>query len=402
VVPVPESVGKGVAVESGRHIPEPLTKREFWVLWVPEWDKVARAPWQDGHMYPCEWAESKNVDPRRPFKDARMIAELPVREIDRTWSFPDDKPVPDRVEPAVLLPNSWENDPIAFVDFDDVRDPDDGAVPREVWDIIERLGGFVEVSQSGSGLHCWVRASLPDGKGKFMAELDSVGQIEIYDHGRMTGGTWRHVKGTPRDTIPDADDVIRDLINEYGDESDGRDIATSVVGNRSSQPRRSSGNRSPYYDIDVKEVADTGAFRQYRDDVRNPAPGKWQGPHPGHGGTSNSDVDSTNFNVDGDQWYCFAHDDGGGGLQLLATIEDVVSCGSSSKIFTDDKLLLKTCLHARDRVSWLSDETPPYAALRGVARLADLNMKDADEGILGSDTHRLAQKVFDGLSASEV
>lgn len=405
---MPDSAIAKRATESGYHVPEPLKEREVWVVWVPAWDKTARAPWQEGHMYPCEWAAAKSVDPRRDYETARMVADLSVDQIHQSWPFPDDRDLPPNVEPAVLLPNEWDcADPIAFVDFDDVRDPDSGAVPREVWDIIGRLGGFVEISRSGNGLHVWVRGQLPDGKGKFIADLDSRGQIEIYDHGRMTGGTWRHVEGTPRDSIPDADGVIDDLVNEYGSQEDAEDIAMAPVPSRTEERSAdgqdpSSSRRSAYYDIDLKRIADTGPFNRYRTDGRNPAADDWQGPHPGHGGTSTADAKSANFNVDGDKWYCFAHDIGGGPLQLLAVVEDVCQCSNSDVIYRDDEKLLKTCLYAREQFPELDDEMPPYAALRAAADLAGLDLVDASEGILGKDTHRLARKVFDNLTPGRV
>lgn len=407
---MPEALTGRPARESGYHIPAPLKEYDFWVVWVPEWDKTARAPWQTGHMYRCEWAESKDVDPRRPFEKAKMVADLPVERVDETWSFPSDKELPEAVEPAVLLPREYEQDPIAFVDFDDVRDPDTGVVPEVVWSLIERLGGFVEISRSGEGLHCWVKGELPDGLGKFIQDLDGPGQIEMYDHARMTGGTWRHVEGTPRDAIPEAQDVLEAIINEYGDTDDERQMATANTrpASRAGTPSPSSGARSPYFDLPVEQVADKGAFRRYRDAAENPAADPWQGPHPAHGGTSSSDAKSTNFNVDGDVWHCFAHGTGGGALQLVAVLDGVCNCrdcGSGDRqgaIYRDRQKLLRACLHARERFPRLQDEKPPYEALVAVAELADLQVEDAEASRLGSDAYRLSKQVYDGLSPGDV
>jgi hypothetical protein len=198
------------------HVPRDLRDLKVWVVWDAR-EKVALAPWQTGTMYPCEWAVSKNIDPRREFEKARMVAELPVQEIHRTWPFPDGDDLPERVSPAVLLPHESPDPPISFVDFDDVRDPHTGAVPVEVVELIDALGGYVELSQSGTGLHAYVRGSLPRGVNTFAAPLKERGTIETYDHSRFTGGTWRHVEGTPLDVVPEAGDVLATLVSQYGE-----------------------------------------------------------------------------------------------------------------------------------------------------------------------------------------
>lgn len=187
---------------------------DLWVLWDGR-GKVALAPWQEGTMYPCEWATAKDVDPRQPFEAARMVAELPVEELRRTWPFPDGDNLPEAVHPAVLLRHDPATPPVAFVDFDDVRDSTTGEVSAEVAALVDALGGYAEVSRSGTGLHVYVRGALPDSVGAFAAPLDARGSVEIYDHARFTGGTWRHIEGTPLDAIPDADDVLTEIIAQY-------------------------------------------------------------------------------------------------------------------------------------------------------------------------------------------
>lgn len=183
--------------------------------------KVALAPWQTATMYPCEWAASKDVDPRREFEKATMVAELPVPAIHRSWPFPDGDTLPEAVLPAVLLQHEPPEPPVTFVDFDDVRDPETGEVPFEVAELVDTLGGYAEVSRSGTGLHVYVRGGLPAGVGSFIAPLSDRGTVEIYDHARFTGGTWRHIEGTPMDAVPEAEDVIHDIVAEYGEGNGG-------------------------------------------------------------------------------------------------------------------------------------------------------------------------------------
>jgi len=212
--PVPTEVGPTVLQSDDRHVPAGLRELDVWVVWDGR-SKVALAPWQEGTMYPCEWAAAKDIDPRRSFGKARMVAELPVNTIHDAWPFPDEDDLPERVKPAVLLPHDPPTPPVSFVDLDDVRDPETGAVPKEAATIIEMLGGYAELSASGTGVHVYVRGRLPNGVGAFMASLADRGTIEIYDHSRFTGGTWRHIKDTPVDTVPDAQDVITDLVAQY-------------------------------------------------------------------------------------------------------------------------------------------------------------------------------------------
>lgn len=192
------------------HVPSELTAHDVWVVWDTD-SKLARAPWQTDTMYPCEWADAKDVDPRRNYKTARMVAELPVERIDDSWPFPED--LPETIKPAVLLPHAPPDPPITFVDFDDVRDPDTGQTSREVVGLLEELGGYTEVSTSGRGLHAYVRAQLPDRQ--FQAPLRETGSVELYDHSRMTGGTWRHVEGTPADRVPNAQEAVENIVRRY-------------------------------------------------------------------------------------------------------------------------------------------------------------------------------------------
>ena len=221
------TVGSGNAVKTtqsskefansteSEHIPSDLREFDVWVVWDGR-SKLALAPWQEGTMYPCEWAASKDVDPRQAFEKARMVADLPLKEIHHAWPFPDGDDLPDRVYPAVLLPHDPPNPPLTFVDFDDVRDPETGIVTTEVSGLVDSLGGYAELSRSGTGLHVYVRGKLPAGVNAFTAPLEERGSIEIYDHSRFTGGTWRHVENTPRDAVPNAESVIDGIVTQYG------------------------------------------------------------------------------------------------------------------------------------------------------------------------------------------
>ena len=84
-----------------------------------------------------------------------------------------------------------------LVDLDDVIDVQDdgtGVMTREVWDIIQSLGGYAELSRSMTGAHVFVKGRIPgdvDGR-EIMEDLNDGGQVEIYGYpanGRVIGTT---------------------------------------------------------------------------------------------------------------------------------------------------------------------------------------------------------------------
>jgi CRISPR-associated exonuclease Cas4 len=198
----------------GTHVPEPLRDLRVWVLWDAE-TKVALAPWQEGTMYPCEWAQHTGKNPRLPYERVRSLTDLPVERLHETWPFPDGDDLPEQVLPAVLLPHDPPDPPLAFIDLDDVRNPETGEMTCEAAGILGDLGGYAEVSRSGTGVHAYVRAGLPGDRAAFAATLDGPGSIEIYDHARFTGGTWRWLEATPKNGVPHAQLAVDALVEEY-------------------------------------------------------------------------------------------------------------------------------------------------------------------------------------------
>jgi hypothetical protein len=206
------SHGSTRAVVNDYHVPCDLRERRVWVLWDGR-DKLVRAPWQDGHMFPAKWSAASGKDPRRTFTKAKMVADLPIREIHRSWPFPDDD-LPDEVIPAILLEHE-PDDPITVLDFDDVRDPATGEISDEVDYLLDELGGYTEVSRSGTGLHTFVFGALPGDQSMVQFPLRDQGSVECYDSARFVASTWQHVEGTPLDAVPAAEDTIESLLATY-------------------------------------------------------------------------------------------------------------------------------------------------------------------------------------------
>ena len=199
----------------GYVVPEMLKQRDIWVVYDSR-RPIPKAPWETGTMYPVEWAADGDTDPRTSFEEASMVAELPPAELHRSWPFPSDDAVglPDAVTPGVLLPHDPGQHPVTVMDLDDVRHPESGETTREAAAILEALGGFVEISQSGTGLHVFVRGGLPDGVAMAEGPLTAAGSIEIYESSRFIATTFRHAEGTPT-TLPDAAEAVAALARGY-------------------------------------------------------------------------------------------------------------------------------------------------------------------------------------------
>lgn len=87
-----------------------------------------------------------------------------------------------------------KDDPYCFIDLDDCLDSETGEIDELAHSIIQSLNGFTEISQSGKGIHVFVKAELPDHK----AKTDHARGVEIYDTGRYCFMTANLLNGYPR------------------------------------------------------------------------------------------------------------------------------------------------------------------------------------------------------------
>jgi hypothetical protein len=106
------------------------------------------------------------------------------------------------------------DDGLAGVDLDNCLidgEPVDWAV-----DILRRLPGYAEISPSGNGIKLFVRAEVPDGKGRKLQKLghDQLGAIEVYDRGRYFTVTGR-VLDVVHDRVEDAQAELSALHAEW-------------------------------------------------------------------------------------------------------------------------------------------------------------------------------------------
>ena len=100
-----------------------------------------------------------------------------------------------------------ESDPYVFIDLDHVVA--DGEIEPWAREIIERVGTYTELSQSGTGIHIIARAKKPGPRCRTHSRPD----FEIYDNVRLvvfTGKTWPDAPAE----INDAEQVVREIYFE--------------------------------------------------------------------------------------------------------------------------------------------------------------------------------------------
>lgn len=384
---------------AGTEWPPALTGREWWVIADPA-DKQPRAPWDHGgSAHKVKW--NRNLEPEeRP--------ETTHEEAVRWSEFPDFTDL----YPSIILPPEHEN--ITLIDLDDVIH--DGMISPPALEILRMAGGYAEVSQSGDGIHTFVRGHLPPQIGRVIEYFDesdeSKGQIELYDHGRVVVMPGRHLAGTPLE-IPDGQRVIDSIVEEYvieecsecGEEAFPKELSEGVCRecrdvSRSSTRRgdrptgASAGSRSPYWNAEVADVVHPIDADRTGDRI--------QGAHPCHGATSpgKADSDSSNFAIftSENYWRCFAHGTWGGALDLVAMDEGIVKCRNFTTDWLhecDDETFLDVCLAARDKHGFTGE--PPYRALVSVARQHDLALANEEKGILGSAAYEVALELYERL-----
>jgi len=181
-------------------------------VWMGAVGKQAFAPWGD--------ADHSDADPD---KDARW-----------KWGLADnyaDGPTVDewldkdpRLTGRAFIQR--ESDPYAFVDGDDVRDPDTGEVHPAFRAILSHLGfTYADVSTSGAGIHAYYRGELPiDGKGQAAFEIDTepwgandaAPTVEIYANTHLSITNGEHVVGTPRAVAEWDADALRSILKANG------------------------------------------------------------------------------------------------------------------------------------------------------------------------------------------
>jgi putative DNA primase/helicase len=96
-----------------------------------------------------------------------------------------------------------EDDPYTGIDLDKCRNRETGEVAPWARKIVAALDSYTEVSPSGTGLHIFVKATLP-------GRNNRKGPVEMYESGRYFTLTGQHLDGTPAE-IHERQDVLERL-----------------------------------------------------------------------------------------------------------------------------------------------------------------------------------------------
>lgn len=164
------------------NIPPELQARRQWVLWGVDPDNP-KAPRQV--VRPTQGAKANNPMTWGSFEPARCIVDM----------IGDARGIGYEITPA---------DGLVAVDFDHCLDADGNLLPPfDEW--IKALPGYWELSQSGTGLHGFVRGTLPAGcsnKRRIDPQNADEREVELYIQERyiaLTGALWG-----PQTTLADA------------------------------------------------------------------------------------------------------------------------------------------------------------------------------------------------------
>lgn len=203
--------------ESDTYPPE-LLKRE---QWMGRKGKLPFAPWANrDEAVECTNPDHDDDTVDKCDCDARWKWGYAGNYVDgQTVALAEDDP---RLDGRVFLRR--EEDPYAFVDGDDVRDPVTGDVHPGFRRVLTRLGiTYADVSTSGSGVHAYYKGVLPDGMGKTVFELDSELRgtnddpptVEIYANKHVNVATGEHITGTPVSVAEWDSDALSALLAEH-------------------------------------------------------------------------------------------------------------------------------------------------------------------------------------------
>jgi len=195
--------------------PAELLVKDRWFAWAyDEGRKIPRAPWCDG-VGVDKWQSWKDQD---IWTDFETVAEW-VETVDQLGH-------------ASCIPPYESNDEkrVVFFDFDNCRDPETGAIHPDAWQFIvgdgrESMHGAL--STSGTGVHGYCWASIPDGyKPAFEHQLsewdhgdrfDGPASMEVYAANRFLALTGEHIAQTPVG-LPELDDMVHRLYGRFGAE----------------------------------------------------------------------------------------------------------------------------------------------------------------------------------------
>ncbi|WP_324757054.1 hypothetical protein [Haloarcula montana] len=198
--------------------PPALLDRE---QWMGHQEKKPFAPWADRDA-PAECSEDGHDTAATCDCDARYKWGYEGNYLDGEGIAMAE--VDPRLDGRAFL--QQPEDPFAYVDGDDVRNPETGDVHPAFVAILEHLGlTYADVSQSGSGAHAIYRGELPEGVKEASWQLDEdpwggnddLPSVEIYARKRVCVMTGDHVDGTPTEVREWDDDALETIVRVNDD-----------------------------------------------------------------------------------------------------------------------------------------------------------------------------------------
>lgn len=205
-------------------------------VFTEQWDIDEPSTSSDNHDAKIESENRSEIDVPSAFTDVPLA--LRIRDQWVNWGIGQRNGKPQKIptdpktnEPGkVNDPDTWgrfrtaveswkntdveglgfvftDDDTLAGVDLDDVRDPDTGKIETKARDIINSLDSYTEISPSGTGVHVLVKGFKPPGRTR-------NDDIEMYDRDRYFTVTGNHLEGTPKE-IEVRQDELRAVHADY-------------------------------------------------------------------------------------------------------------------------------------------------------------------------------------------
>ena len=282
-------LGDGRAAPSGREFyPEELTDRDWWVNWVLayRWDDEDRngkatkqpvAPYDTGDAEPVPWNfdlpeedhPSTDLDTVEPWEETETGLEIETA----------DRVISDELDSGIILPRGQSEtagDTVLLIDWDDVRDPETGALHPVVAEALRESEGYAEISQSGEGIHQFVFAEVPAQR-VFIRHIDDepfIGEdlpaVEMYQSGRLCAMTGHHVEGTGED-VAEGQHMVDRLCWEFGP---GDNAGPGTPTDPFAEERGSSGEDTPTHE-EIAEAIDAAAAFDDEDPTEWDYPEDW-------------------------------------------------------------------------------------------------------------------------------
>lgn len=200
-------------------IPEKFTAQHRWLNWMysDTGAKRAVAHWERKSLKPIKGYKQKTES----FDEARKFVNWEPYHVSRIshdgWS--------NTVGLFFLLPEEPSDDGVVFVDLDDVRNPDTGALHPFAIELLDRSDTYAQTSTSGTGIHVFFEGRLPAGHTAVQSELEETdafpdAEIEIYHKDRLVAMTGDRIEGSA-ETVNRDDDLVAELADEYGSDDHG-------------------------------------------------------------------------------------------------------------------------------------------------------------------------------------